>query len=427
MTSFAGISQYFHAQLPENASPCRIQLMHNVKSLKKESTHGMLLSSNAELVALCDRLKSAGAFGIDTEFIGETSYTPILCLIQISIGAEVELVDPMAIDDLSPLLNLISDPAILKMCHAGEQDLAILAQRSGSRPANVIDTQVLAGLIGLGYPLSYAKLVEYFCAVSLAKAHTYSAWDRRPLSHAQHEYAIDDVKYLSAIYAAISDRLDSLNRRPWAVAACEERCDAAARPPDPQLAYIKIKAPRSLNSLQLAVLRELCAWREQLAYEHDLPARTMLPDNVLRDIAKQLPTRAAQLNNIKEFPQRELASYAEFIVSLVARLKDQPASTYPPAADEIDETPDARVFGETAWALAQTICISGHVSTALVASQADVLELAQQLRAGKTIADHKLASGWRYECLGKTLLECLTAEQSITLRCRNGVLESLTR
>ena len=387
----------------------------------------MLLASQAELLALCDQLKTAAAFGIDTEFIGETSYTPILCLIQISIGEQVRLVDPMALDDLSPLLTLLSDPAILKICHAGEQDLAILAQRSGSRPANVVDTQVLAGLVGLGFPLSYARLVEYFCGVTLAKAHTYSAWDRRPLTHAQHEYAIDDVKYLSAIYSALSERLSSLNRHAWAAAECDERCDAAVRPNDPQLAYLKLKAPRSMNSLQLAALRELCAWREQLAFEHDLPARTMLPDNVLRDIAKQLPGRASGLNNIKEFPPRELASYADFIVALISRLKNQPASDFPPAADEIDESPDARLFGETAWALAQTICIANHVSTALVASQADVLEFAYLLRGGKPLTTHKLAGGWRYECLGKALLECLTAQRSITLSCRNGVLEPLTQ
>ena len=401
--------------------------MHSVKSAKHEPPHAMLLAGQAELLALCDQLKAAAAFGIDTEFIGETSYTPILCLIQISIGEQVHLVDPMALDDLTPLLALLSDPAILKICHAGEQDLAILAQRSGSRPANVVDTQVLAGLVGLGYPLSYARLVEYFCGVTLAKAHTYSAWDRRPLTQAQHEYAIDDVKYLSAIYAALSQRLSSHNRHAWAAAACEERCDAAVRPNDPQLAYLKLKAPRSLNSLQLAALRELCAWREQLAFEHDLPARTMLPDNVLRDIAKQLPARASSLNNIKEFPSRELASYAEFIVSLISRLKKQPESAFPPAADEVDESPDARVFGETAWALAQTICIANHVSTALVASQTDVLEFAHLLRGGKPLTNHKLAGGWRYECLGKALLDCLTAQRTITLNCRNGVLEPLTQ
>ena len=315
----------------------------------------------------------------------------------------------------------------IRFSRMNQDDLAILAQRAGARPANVADTQVLAGLIGLGYPLSYAKLVDYFRGVTLAKAHTYSAWDRRPLTHAQHEYAIDDVKYLADIYAALSERLDVLNRQAWAKAACEERCDAAARPTDPELAYLKIKVPRSLNAMQLAALRDLCAWREQLAFEHDLPARTMLPDNVLRDIAKQLPMRTAQLKNIKDFPQRELASYADLIVAIVARVKNQPASTYPAAADDLDETPAARVFGETAWALAQSICISSKISTALVASQADVLELAQIVRAGKPVDGHKLATGWRYECLGKPLLQCLTAEQSITLRCRNGVLEPLTQ
>ncbi len=414
-------------QLPEIASARRIRDMHDVKSARQEPPHRILLSSGPELQALCEQLKTAAAFGIDTEFIGETSYMPILCLIQISIGDQVHLVDPMALDDLSPLLALVSDPAILKICHAGEQDLAILAQRAGARPANVMDTQVLGGLVGLGYPLSYARLVEYFCGVTLAKAHTYSAWNRRPLAPAQHEYAIDDVKYLSAIYAALSQRLSSHTRHAWATAACEERCDAAVRPNDPQLAYLKLKAPRSMNPLQLAALRELCAWREQLAFEHNLPARTMLPDNVLRDIAKQLPARASSLNNIKEFPSRELASYAEFIVSLIARLKKQPESAFPAAADEIDESPDARVFGETAWALAQTICIANHVSTALVASQTDVLEFAYLLRGAKPLTNHKLASGWRHECLGKALLECLTAQRSITLNCRDGVLEPLTQ
>ncbi|MGC9258916.1 MAG: ribonuclease D [Phycisphaerae bacterium] len=395
-----------------------------MKQSKKEDFTGSLIADHAKLAALCRRLKVAGSFGIDTEFIGETSYTPILCLIQISLGTEVELVDPMAIADLSPFLDLVADPTVLKICHAGEQDLAILSQLCGSRLANVMDTQILAGLIGLGYPLSYAKLVEYFCGVSLAKAHTYSAWDRRPLTPAQHEYAIDDVKYLAAIYAALWERLAVLQRQAWATAACAERCDVAAKPAAPALAYLKIKAPRHLNSLQLAVLRELCAWREQLAYEHDLPARTMLPDNVLRDIAKQLPARSNQLKNIKDFPQRELQSYAEFIVSLVARLKAQPASTYPPAPDELDETPETRVFGETAWALAQVICLSIHISTALVTSQTDVLELAQNLRAARSIVDHKLMCGWRHECLGKTLLECLTADRQLTLSCRHGVLES---
>ncbi len=152
----------------------------------------------------------------------------------------------------------------------------------------------------------------------------------------------------------------------------------------------------------------------------------MLPDNVLRDIAKLLPTRQAQLKNIKEFPPRELESYAEFIISLVERLKDQPATTYPSATEELDESLETRVFEETAWALTQAICLSVHVSTPLVASQADVLELAQLLHAGQSTAGHKLMRGWRYECLGKTLMECLTADRQISLRCRHGVLEPWT-
>ncbi len=153
-----------------------------------------LLATADELSALCQHIAEAGRVAFDTEFIGENSYQPVLCLVQVATRERVELIDPLALQDLRPLWKLLADPAVEKICHAGDQDLAIMFQESGLAPAHVFDAQIGAGMLGLGYPLAYWRVVERFCGVSLEKAHTYSAWDRRPLSREQFRYAVDDVR-----------------------------------------------------------------------------------------------------------------------------------------------------------------------------------------------------------------------------------------
>ena len=387
-------------------------------------TPANLISTTAELGVLCDHLRAAKCFGIDTEFIGETSYVPILCLIQVSTIDRVELIDPQAVDNLSPLLELLANPAITKICHAGEQDLEILHHIGRLTPRNVFDTQIVGGLIGIGYPLSYGKLVNYFCSVDLDKAHTYSDWSRRPLSPAQFEYAVDDVRYLPKIYDLILQVLTGLNRHNWARMACDELCESATSAIPPRELYRKIKTGKFMQPRQLAVLRELTAWREQLAFEHNMPARSLLPDNVLRDIAKLMPQHLRQFNQIKDFPRPEVRSYGPAILDLLEAIGAMPESSYPRPDPEPLDTPASRVFGESLWTAAQAICLGQSVCTATVTSQNNVLLLADAIVRGSPLDNHPLMRGWRRECLGDALLNFAQGKTELKLLFQNQKLRS---
>jgi len=392
--------------------------MHTPEGLP--ATPGDMIRTPAELAECCKRLRKEKCFGFDTEFIGENTYLPIVCLIQVSTATQVDLIDPIAVHDLSELMNLIADPDVLKICHAGDQDLAIVYQMSKKVPANVMDTQILAGLVGIGYPLSYGRLVEYLCGITLDKAHTYSAWDRRPLTKAQFHYAVDDVRYLPRIYADISRQFDDLNRRHWAEQACAELCKTAGAPPNPQTTYLKIKTPRSMNPMQIAALRDLAVWREQAAFEHNIPARSFMPDNVLKEIARQLPTKIVNLERIADFPKRELKSYGAFIIHLIDKIKAASPQTYPELEPALNDFPDTRRFGDAMWAAAQAICLGQSVCTSLVASQNEIQLLADHIAAGQSLDKHPFFTGWRYECLGKKLLDFAQGRIALKLKCCNN-------
>ncbi|MEI8196791.1 MAG: HRDC domain-containing protein, partial [Phycisphaerae bacterium] len=302
------------------------RLLHNTVMTDQPlpSMPNDLIQTPAELQSLCDHLRQAGTFTFDTEFIGETSYTPILCLVQVATTDRVGLIDPFALKDLKPLWDLMADPAIRKVCHAGDQDLAIVFQQGGVQSTNIFDSQLGAGFIGLGYPLAYWRQVDHFCGVELEKAHTFSAWDRRPLSKQQFQYAIDDVRYLPIVYDRITARLESLNRGAWMAEACNDLCVQAARRTDPERVYIKIKGYANFDPRQLAVLRAVAALREQLAFEHNLPPRTMLRDEVLLDIATRMPRSEIKLAAIRSLPREELQSYGREILEAVVRRRSCP-------------------------------------------------------------------------------------------------------
>ena len=381
------------------------------------------IDSEPALADFCRKLKLAGAFGFDTEFIGERSYLPELCLIQLCGAEEVALVDPMAISDLAPLGELMINADIIKYCHAGEQDIAIMHQ-CGYTPASVFDTQLMAGLLGLVYPISYAKLVEHICGVQLDKAHTYSAWDRRPLANAQLTYAADDVRYLPAIYGRLREQIESLGRVDWMNELCAEELQRAVEPPDPRQLWLKLKAPRSMSREQLGVLRELTAWRHQLAYEHDTPVRAFMTDLAIRDIAKIMPRTMAQLSRIEGIDARELQSYGPFILDLIQKVREAPRDELPEPLQEPRDSLECSRYIERVWAAAQVICLGQSVTTGLVTSQTAIADWAARKMAGEKLDTHELMQGWRRECLGKPLKEFVEGHSRLTVSMNGNELKS---
>jgi ribonuclease D len=375
-----------------------------------------LITSPAELAALCDHLAHVGKFAFDTEFIGEDSYEPRLCLVQIATDDRVELLDPLAIADLSPLWKLMADPAITKICHAGDQDLTIVYQKSKLTSRNVFDTQLGAGLVGLGFPLAYWRLAELYTGISLEKAHTYSAWDRRPLSPEQLTYAVDDVLYLPKIHAQIQDRLHHLGRAHWMDEACAELCASAAEPVDPRKIFQRIKGVGNLQPIQAAALQELCAWRQQVAFEHNLPPRTMMKDTLLLEICTRMPRKDADLNSIRGLSPAELQTYSGEIIAAVNRARQIPPEARPILPAPIEDALETKRLSETLWVAAQAMCLGQSVTPGLATSQTQIIHLARAIAAKEPFDTHPLMQGWRGECLGRPLLAFLQGQSTLCVR-----------
>jgi ribonuclease D len=399
------------------------------KTLDLPSVPKALIQTPAELAEVCAHLRAAGNFAFDTEFIGEHSYQPMLCLIQVATTARVELIDPLAISrqDMLPFWKLMADPQLAKSCHAGDQDIEIVWQHSGLKTHNLFDTQIGAGMMGVAYPTALWRAVEHFCDVTLEKAHTFSAWDRRPLSKDQFQYAVDDVRYLPRIHTAMQARIHELGHTDWMLEACQHLCTEAAQPVEPRKLFKKIKGAASLNSEQLSVLRELAALREQLAFEHDVPPRTFLKDDALLDIAEKMPATQPSLAAIRSIPRPEVESYGDHFLAAVKAGRAVPADERPTITVPYEDPAEVKRLGEVLWVAAQTICLGQSVTPALVTSQSEVVSLARFLHKKRTIDKHPLMHGWVRKCLGDKLLAFAKGELKIDLVVQDNALHASFR
>ncbi len=391
------------------------------KTLQLPTIPTQLVQTPEELTKVCAHLRAAGVFAFDTEFIGENTYQPVLCLVQVATEERVELIDPFALDAeaLSPLWALVGDPQVAKICHAGDQDVEIAWQQSGRVAQNMFDTQIGAGMIGLTYPTALWRAVEHFTGVTLEKAHTYSAWDRRPLSKAQFQYAVDDVRYLPTVHAAMRARIAELGHAEWMAGACNEMCAESAGPAESRRLYTRIRGASGLSGLQLAVLREITALREQIAFEHDVPSRAVLKDEVLLEMATRMPATERALAGLKEMPPRVIENDGAAFLEAIARGRKVPESEQPVITVPGEDSAEVKRLAETLWVATQVICLGQSVTPALVTSQNEVTALARLVHRGKPLDTHPLMTGWHRECLGEKLAAFVRGELGMTVRMKD--------
>ncbi|MEN6549577.1 MAG: HRDC domain-containing protein [Armatimonadia bacterium] len=379
-----------------------------------------MINTPAALAEVCEHLAAAKVFGFDTEFIGESSYRPVLCLVQVATDERAELIDPLAVKDLGPLWDLLADPTIEKICYAGDQDLAIAWQLGRKTPQNVFDCQIGAGLVGIGYQEAYWRLVEMVAGIKLGKAHTYSDWGRRPLSKAQLTYALDDVLYLPEIHRMLRGRLESLGRMDWMREACREVCEKAATDLDPETVFANIKGASKLNSQQLSVLRELTILREQMACEQNVPARVMLRDEALMELAATGPETEVRLSRIRSVPGPKADRYGDQIIGAVKRGKAVPADQRPYLPPIMEDSTETKQLSEIMYASSQVICLGQSVSPNLVTNQAKIQGLARLISQGQDLSGHALMSGWVRECLGAPLIDFVRGNTGLALNVKQG-------
>ena len=375
------------------------------------------------LAELCQALRAAGRFALDTEFVGERTYLPRLCFVQVATEDFIALVDTLAFREMDPLWDLVADPSIQKVLHAAREDLRLAYYGGGKRlPQNIFDTQVAAGFIGLpSYPLSYARLAEALMGVKLSKAETRSEWDRRPLTPAQLEYARDDVRYLLPITDKINRLLERLGRVQWMQEEMSRFSEARTYETAPEDAYLRLRTGRGFTARPTALLRAVAAWRETEAAARDVPARSLLRDEVLIELAQRPPRRLTDFRRLRGFPEMEEVSFGAPLLDALNSARALPDENLPLPLSGIgpEETPRERALGDLLYGFGEALCLGRNLAPELALTKADALAAAR----GQTAA--ALLSGWRREAVGAELEQIASGRASVRLQVTPDALSVL--
>jgi len=277
------------------------------------------IDTTEELENFCRESIAAGPLAVDMEFERERTFRAILQLVQLATPTEQVLVDPLAVKDLSPLWERLADPEHLTLFHAGGQDMEIMFDHSERTPARVFDTQIAAALLGMGEQPGYADLVRRVLNVRLKKGERTTDWSRRPLTPAQIEYALDDVRYLHTLHAELSAKLHRRERDQWLDEELEFYSQPSTYRRDPETLWMRVSRHRSLDRRSLGVLRELAIWREETASRRDIPRNRVTPDDVLIDLARRKPTKQEDLAALRRLHPKEAERSGRGIMEAVSR------------------------------------------------------------------------------------------------------------
>ena len=378
-----------------------------------------LITDTASLDAFCSRLADTPFITVDTEFMREKTYWPILCLIQVAGPDEAWAIDTLAPGlDLSPLLDLLANPRVLKVFHAARQDLEIFYQLMKKVPSPLFDTQVAAMVCGFGDSVGYQTLIEKLTKAKIDKSSRFTDWSIRPLSERQVTYALSDVTHLRDAYRKLSETLEKSGRSSWLEEEMATLTSSETYDPDPQGVFWRIKT-RGATPRLLAVLRELAAWRELEARKRDLPRNRVLRDEALQEIAHHTPKTAADLARTRGLGDRMAqGATGEQILQAIQRGLN--------IADE--DCPKPRRKAELPRGLGPVIdllkvllkvkCDTSDVAQKLIASSDDI----ELIAAFGEKADVRAMQGWRRDLFGDDALKVRRGEVGFAIKDKKLIL-----
>jgi ribonuclease D len=355
-----------------------------------------LISDSSALAEFCARQKGAEFITVDTEFMRERTYWPVLCLVQVAGPDEAAAIDALAPGiELAPLLDLMNDPASLKVFHAARQDLEIFFHLSGAVPAPLFDTQVAAMVCGFGDSASYETLVRKLAGAQLDKASRFTDWSHRPLTKRQIEYALGDVVHLRTVYERLQQRLAKNERASWFAEEMAALADETLYRAEPQSAWRRFRLRGRADSKFLAVLRALAGWREAAAQQRDLPRGRILRDEALIEIASHAPRQIEQLARTRGLAKGTAeGKFGKEILEMVAQGLADPEPP-PPIPQKAQNPPGLGPLIELLRVLLKQRCEDFEVAQKLVASADDLEAIAADDKA-EVPALH----GWRREVFG---------------------------
>jgi ribonuclease D len=371
-----------------------------------------IVTQQKPLVSYCEQWRRGGWLAFDTEFIRDETYEAALCLVQVATDQQVVLIDPVAELDLSPFWELITDPQVTAVVHAGKEDFELCLRATGRPPRNVFDVQIAAGLLGYGYPLSLSRLVAEVVGRRISKAQTLTDWLRRPLTQAQIRYAIEDVVHLPQIYLRLRGELEQRGRLSWAL-------EEFARFEDPQLyeppvreRLFRLRGTKRLDGLGLAVLERLVEWRDRWARQKNRPLRAMMRDDVLVEIARRRPRRASDLEVLRGFPQARNPKVIRELLALIEEASQTPPEKWPAPYKPPKELPMSEIMLDILSAVTRAACEEQQVSHDLLCTTQRLREVLDY-RAGLLSERPLMLRGWREEFIGRRLLELLDGHSEL--------------
>lgn len=372
-----------------------------------------IITESKALADFCATLKNCEFITVDTEFLREKTYYPKLCLIQLSCPEQnAKAIDPLADGiDLSPLFDLLNDTNILKVFHAGRQDLEIFYNLTGKVPAPVFDTQIAAMVCGYGDSIGYDRLVQNITGTQIDKSSQFTNWSLRPLSDKQLNYALGDVTYLCDVYRGLMAELEKRGRADWVKQEDKSLTDPAAYENDPYETWkrVKIRSPKPKN---LIVLRELAAWREKKAQQRNIPKPWLMKDDTLADMASQLPTNLQGLSKIRNLSKEySKESKGQELLDVIQDALNSPKDTWPVPKKRKQLSASTMATIDVLKLLLKVISVENEVANKIIANADDIEAIALDDNA-----DVPALKGWRREVFGDDALAIKNGKLAIGLQ-----------
>jgi len=370
------------------------------------------------LEQICDMLAESTWLVIDTEFLRESTYFPQFCLLQIAGEKALACIDPLKIEYLDPLWQLLYQPQITKVFHAGRQDLEIFYHLHGRLPKPVFDTQLAAPLLGYPEQIGYANLVAEVLGVHLEKGHSRTDWRKRPLSSQQIKYAADDVRYLAPLYLKIYGQLEEKGRLDWLEKDFNTLIDPITYANPPEEAWRRIKGARRLKGRQLAIVKRLAAWREEVARQENRPRGWVIKDDLLCHIARLRPPAPKVLAQLRGLGDKTLQRHGETICRLVNQAPTDVTEDTPPRLPE--RTTEQEALLDLLNAVVRLQAATHQINPSVLASRKDLelfLDTPQQSR---------LFQGWRRRLVGDALQDLIEGKKRLSIEQGRLRLEAST-
>ncbi len=378
-----------------------------------------LITTQSELESAIERLGQSDFVTVDTEFIRETTFWPVLCLIQMAAPGFTALVDPLAPGlDLKPFFRLMADENVVKVFHAARQDIEIIVHQGDLVPSPIFDTQVAAMVCGFGDAVSYDQLVQKITDVRLDKSSRFTDWRYRPLSDKQLQYALADVTHLIDVYKHLTARLEREDRAHWLKEEMQVLTSRETYDPHPDDAWKRLKM-RVRKPQELAILKSVAAWREREARERDVPRGRIIKDDAIYEIAQQAPRDSDALGRLRTIPKGwERSSAAAALLEAVNAALAVPRDELPKLPKQQQQPEGTNAAAELLKVLLKIVAEQQGVAAKVLASSDDIDQLAAHGEKAQVAA----LQGWRRAVFGEKALRLVRGEIAIRFEKRRIVL-----